>query len=181
MYLMLYPAAEASLEHQKHIAVFQMFPLWIVLTQQVLNFVLRSWVPGQWGSYQFTYDQKTVPNFVYGSAAAFSGMTHLYFIASVVSNPSLTLIGCFVPDYQVQDFGKQVLVFLKFDYLFTFFTLLWWIYLEFQQVGHHDTRSVGAALLVGSVLVGPGATGAIAWTIREQNLERTGRKYVEGA
>ena len=181
MCLMLYPAAPASLEHQKYIAVFQMFPLWIALTQQLLNFVLRSCVPGQWGSKQSTSDQQTVPNFVYASAAAFSGLTHFYFIASVVNKPSLSFSRCFVPDHQAQDFGNQVLVFLKFDYLFTFFTLLLWVYLEFQQVGRHDPRWVGAALLVGSVLVGPGATAAIAWAVREHTLERTGWKYVEGA
>jgi hypothetical protein len=170
MYLMLYPPAEASPEHQKYIAVFQMFPLWIALTQQILILVWFSSVLTQWGSNQSTGDQQTVPRFVYGAVAAFSGGIHLYFVGSVARDPSLSLIKVLVPEFQVQGFASQVLVFLKFDYLFTFFALLFWIYLEFQQMGRHDTRLVGAGLLVGTVLVGPGATAAIAWSIREHTL-----------
>ena len=172
MCLMLYPTAEASPRHQQHIAIFQVFPLSIALTQQILVLALDALDLGFWDNKQNTGNGQTVTRFLYASVAAYSGGIHLYCVVSLIRDPSLSWIKFFIPESQAQGFGNQVLVFLKFDYLFTFLALFLWIYLDFQQLEHLKKSTTAAGLLAGSVLVGPGATAAIAWAIREHRLTK---------
>ena len=172
MFLMLYPTAEASSTHQQHIAIFQVFPLLIALTQQSLVLALGALDLGLWNYNRTTSDMQTVPRLLYGSVAIFSGGIHLYCVASLIRDPSLSWINFFIPESLAQGFGNQVLVFLKFDFLFTFLALSFWIYLEFQRLELLNKTMVVAGLLAGNVVIGPGATAAIAWAIREPRLSQ---------
>ena len=170
MFLMLYPTAEASSRHQQYIALFQVFPLLIALTQQSLVLALGALDRDLWDYHRTTGDGQTAPRLLYGSVGAFCGGIHLYCVISLILDPSLSWINFFIPESQAQGFGNQVLVFLKFDYLFTFLALSFWTYLEFQRLELLNKSIAAAGLLAGSVLVGPGATAAIAWAIREDRL-----------
>lgn len=174
MFLMLYPIAETPSSHQQYIAIFQVFPLSIALTQQILVLALGALELGCWDYSRITSDGQTVPRFLYGSVAAFSGGVHLYCVASLIQDPSLSWINFFIPESQAEGFGNQVLVFLKFDYLFTFLALYLWIYLEFQRLEFLNKSMAVAGLVAGNIVVGPGGTAAIAWAIREQRLSKIG-------
>lgn len=170
MALMLLPVYSSASSHQLCVAGFQLFPLSVYLMQSLFANLL----PCLWPAI-FAEGKLRKPNFKdlqqsYGVAALFAAGLHIYTLAVVIRRPDLSMTDFFWPTLAVEDFGEQVLLFLKFDYLFTFASLLLWVYLEIGLLGRYDMRVVGCSLFAGTLLLGPGATAAIAWSVREKRL-----------
>ena len=167
---MLLPAHSGVSSHQLWVAGFQFFPLHLYLTQSFFGSLLPRLWPAIFAESKIPKANLKDLQRSYGIAALFAAGLHIYTVTIALRRPDLSLADFFWPNLAVKEFRQQVLLFLQFDYLFTFASLLLWVYLEISLLGQYDMRVIGCSLFAGTLLLGPGASAAIAWSVREKLL-----------
>ncbi|KAB2573273.1 FAD binding domain containing protein [Lasiodiplodia theobromae] len=188
--LMFLPYANPH-THQGAIAFWQFVPVWVALLTNLGKRALEAVKPQ--GPFD-VYEKRDVPVLQDAYKVAFwlSALMHVAFSAFVAltSLPTVTFANMFtdIPNplkpWSAPNWEEHLFIFVKYDFAFsTLAILLWELYTvwELRRSGFATTKNAVAAavaVLVGQVLVGPGAVYAGLWWWREGQL--SGEARLEG-
>jgi hypothetical protein len=163
--------------HGTHIAslwtlAFTLFPITTTLYSCTFRWVVRQ-LPINISMEGYGY---TITQLGYSIIGLVAAVSHATAVSMALKYPDTLFKSLFSMNMFPGSLQEKVLTFLKVDYLLTFIVLMTWMHAE--MVGIHSIRRLQAAslLLVGSVILGPGATAAIAWSTREKALRNVKKK-----
>ncbi|KAK8859134.1 FAD/NAD(P)-binding domain-containing protein [Apiospora arundinis] len=152
---------------------FSLFPITVTVSYQVLSLVAR--LLGK------TQAPRTVPHSEVGRTSLHVGYAltgtlaataHVYTVALTITHPDSLLHGLLSLGYSSPLIQEKILTFLKFDYLITFGALLAFGLGELRTLHYGGSLKLAILLILGVIMLGPGGTIAIVWSIREDGLRK---------
>ncbi|KAH7042133.1 hypothetical protein B0J12DRAFT_674744 [Macrophomina phaseolina] len=169
---------------QEVIAFWQITPMLVVLLTEALSGLLRAIPPTDRKSKAPVEDYQgfDLPHLrrLYGAQFLIAAGVHVAVLASLVVSSTWSVAGVFVPrspKSPVSTVAAGMAIFFKFDLLLVALATFVWVVLNII-----DMRRVGIAavslpkavsvLVVGYIVVGPGATVAAFWKWREEKMAR---------
>lgn len=108
----------------------------------------------------------------YGIVGAVAAAFHVVTVVKAIAQPASLLAGLLSLELYPDMLRDKILTFLKLDYLITFAALLTWAYSEVRDIYRGRPLLLLGMFAVGTVVVGPGATAAVACLVREAGLNR---------
>ncbi|KAI0206713.1 hypothetical protein F4808DRAFT_405002 [Astrocystis sublimbata] len=178
-------------EHQKYLAIFQVDPLWVTLTQTLLATLFR-WLRSSEGSH-FIHDPKTAHMWTRASyllAATTSTIGRVYTTARVYASTEegTNLARMRIPYLMDGPTGgipdtlaRGTFLYLQFDIPIFELASMVWAYVLLCKVPSSPYQSTQSALklaltmLVGYLTIGAGATVSLALYVREGLLPEKGK------
>lgn len=166
--------------HQNVLAAWQLDPVWVCILQYIgLNLFTMILQPTKEDGYLSSFWVRIS----YLMAAAFSTVGHVYAVVSIAlsSDPALSLLRTYVPllHSEPSGVGNRLLsgprLFLQFDLIIISLSSLSWAYIILRNllVGQASIRRLLPIMLVmGGVVLGPGATVSLALLWRENLLQQ---------
>ncbi|KAK6836881.1 hypothetical protein PG987_007376 [Apiospora arundinis] len=152
---------------------FSLFPITVTVSYQVLSLVAR--LLGK------TQAPRTVPHSEVGRTSLHVGYAltgtlaataHVSTVALTITHPDSLLHGLLSLGYSSPLIQEKILTFLKFDYLITFGALLAFGLGELRTLHYGGSLKLAILLILGVLMLGPGGTIAIVWSIREDGLRK---------
>jgi hypothetical protein len=184
--MLFFPLADALNTRQVFIALWQPAPVYVVILTQIFSRTIK-WIgsntPAKADSAAESESNRDIPHLqtLYAVAGCVSACFHAALLLSWAALGTNFITRAFVPSdafVQVSTLADGVFVFFQNDFLLVAAATLLWCLASVWDLYRLGASNVSwqialAGLILGSAVIGPGATVAAVWYWREEVMSRT--------
>lgn len=184
--MLFFPLADALNTRQAFIALWQPAPVYVVILTQIFSRFIKlisSNTPAKTDSAAESESNRDIPHLqtLYAVAGCVSACFHVALLLSWAALGTNFITRAFIPSdafAQVATLADGVFVFFQNDFLLVAAATLLWCLASVWDLYRLGVCNVSwqmalAGLILGSVIIGPGAAVAAVWYWREEVMSRT--------
>ncbi|KAM4056689.1 hypothetical protein HRG_003557 [Hirsutella rhossiliensis] len=153
------------------VLMFALCPLNIAICTKTVGVTKRAFLPSSPKAATTTNAGYNALQLGYTTVGVVAAAFHAMTILQAIKHPG-RFNGLFSLELYPEMLRDKIMTFLKLDYLITFAALLTWAYSEVLAIRRGGSLMLLGMFVFGTLVFGPGATTAIAWSARETGLHR---------